>query len=140
MGLGIMTWPTEALARTERPLAYVAIDTGDNKVVDTISGPSSPTTVAPDGKHVYAFGPSTSALVLNISVNNAASDEVVASIPLDGTLAGAVAFQNPSALAVTPDGSHLYGRADFHSDRCDARRQIRLRPDWEQRRCGNRDD
>ncbi len=61
MGLGIMTWPNEALAWTGWPLAYVSsndgilvIDTGDKKVVDTISGPSSP--------------------------------------------AGAVAFQNPSAL------------------------------------------
>jgi YVTN family beta-propeller protein len=120
MVLGMMTWPNEALAWTGQPLAYVSsndgilvIDTGDNKVVDTISGPSSPTAVAPDGKHVYAFGPSTSDLVLNISVINAANDEVVASIPLDGTLAGAVAFQNPSALAVTPDGSHLYVTTEF---------------------------
>ena len=49
IGLGIMTWPSEALAWTGQPLAYVSsndgilvIDTGDNKVVDTIPGPSSP--------------------------------------------------------------------------------------------------
>jgi YVTN family beta-propeller protein len=120
MGVGVMTWPSEALAWTGQPLAYVSssdgtlvIDTGDNKVVDTISGPSSPTAVASDGKHVYAFGPSTSELVLNISVINAANDEVVATIPLDGSLAGAVAFQNPTTLAVTPDGSHLYVTTEF---------------------------
>jgi DNA-binding beta-propeller fold protein YncE len=60
----MMTWPNEALGWTGQPLVYVSsndgilvIDSGDNKVVDTISGPS-PTAVAPDGKHVYAFGPS----------------------------------------------------------------------------------
>ena len=43
MGLGVMAWPGEALAWTGQPLAYVTssngisvIDTGDNKVVDTI--------------------------------------------------------------------------------------------------------
>ena len=62
-----MGWPGEALAWTGQPLAYVktsggisVIDTGDNKVVDTIPGPALPTAVAPDGKHVYAFGPATS--------------------------------------------------------------------------------
>ena len=120
MGVGVMTWPSEALAWTGQPLAYVSssdgtlvIDTGDNKVVDTISGPSSPTAVALDGKHIYAFGPSTSELVLNISVINAGDGEVVATIPLDGSLAGAVAFQNPTTLAVTPDGSHLYVTTEF---------------------------
>lgn len=121
LGLGMMAWPSEALAWTGQPLAYVSsndgilvIDTGDNKVVDTIPGLTSPTAVAPDGKHVYAFGPSTSDVILNISVINAANDEVVATIPLDGSLlADTVAFQNPTTLAVTPDGSHLYVTTEF---------------------------
>ena len=60
-----MAWPGEALAWTGQPLAYVTsnagisvIDTGDNEVVDTIPPFVSPVAVAPDGKHLYAFGPS----------------------------------------------------------------------------------
>jgi DNA-binding beta-propeller fold protein YncE len=63
IGLGAMAWPGETLAWTGQPLAYVTssngisvIDTGDNKVVNTIPGPALPTAVAPDGKHLYAFG------------------------------------------------------------------------------------
>ena len=69
--------------------------------------------MAPDGKHVYAFGPNTSEVILNISVINTANDEVVATIPLDGTLADTVAFQNPTTLAMTPDGRHLYVTTEF---------------------------
>ncbi|HET9377945.1 MAG TPA: YncE family protein [Chthoniobacterales bacterium] len=108
------------MAWTGQPLAYVTgsngisvIDTGDNKVVDTILGPASSTAVAPDGKHVYALGPSTSDLVVNVSVIDATDDKIVATIPLDGSLVGAVAFQNPSAIAVTPDGSHVYATTEF---------------------------
>jgi hypothetical protein len=52
-----MGWPGEALAWTGQPLAYVktsggisVIDTGDNKVVDTIASSLSSLAVAPDGK------------------------------------------------------------------------------------------
>jgi DNA-binding beta-propeller fold protein YncE len=57
MGLGAMAWPGESRAWTGQPLAYVTssagisvIDTGDNKVVDTIRASSSSVAVAPDGK------------------------------------------------------------------------------------------
>ena len=66
MGLGIIAWPGQAQAWTGQPLAYVTstdgisvIDTGDNKIVDTIPFCST-AAVTPDGKHVYAFGPNTS--------------------------------------------------------------------------------
>lgn len=117
MGLGAMAWPGEALAWTGQPLAYVTssngisvIDTGDNKVVDTIPGSASPAAVAPDGKHVYAFGPATSDLVFNISVIDATNDTVVATVPLDVSLvAGGLSLnENSSAIAVTPDGKHIY--------------------------------
>jgi hypothetical protein len=49
-----MAWPSGAMALTGQPLAYVTsgdgilvIDTGDDKVVDTIPGPALPTAVAP---------------------------------------------------------------------------------------------
>jgi YVTN family beta-propeller protein len=117
MGLWATARPGQALAWTGKPLAYVTssdgisvIDTGDNKVVDTILGPAFPAAVTPDGKHVYAFGPSTSDLVFNISVIDATDDKVVATIPLDVKLVqtGVELNQNSSAIAVTPDGKHVY--------------------------------
>jgi YVTN family beta-propeller protein len=116
-GLGAMAGPGEALAWTGQPLAYVTssngisvIDTGDNKVVDTIPGPALPTAVAPDGKHLYAFGPSTSDLVFNISVIDASDNKVVATILLDVALVstGVSLNENSSAIAVSPDGKHVY--------------------------------
>ena len=116
-GAGRDAWPGEALAWTGQPLVYVTssdgisvIDTGDNRVVDTIPGLASPTAVAPDGKHVYAFGPNTSDLVFNISVIDATNDKVVATIPLDVSLVpgGVRLNENSSAIAVTPDGSNIY--------------------------------
>jgi len=115
--VGTMAGPGEALAWTGQPLAYVTssngisvIDTGDNKVVDTIPGPALPTAVAPDGKHLYAFGPSTSDLVFNISVIDASENKVVATIPLDVALVstGVSLNENSSAIAVSPDGKHVY--------------------------------
>jgi len=71
------------------PLAYVTstdgisvIDTGDNKIVDTIPSCST-AAVTPDGKHVYAFGPNTSDFQFNIFVIDATNDKVVAKIPLE---------------------------------------------------------
>jgi YVTN family beta-propeller protein len=116
LGLDAMAL-SEALASTGQPLAYVTssdgilvIDTGDDKVVDTIPGPALPTAVAPDGKHVYAFGSNTSDLVFNISVIDASDDKVVATIPLDVALVstGVSLNTNSSAIAVTPDGKHVY--------------------------------
>jgi hypothetical protein len=117
MSLGGMAGPGQALAWTGQPLAYVTssggisvIDTGDNKVVDKIPGPGFPAAVSPDGKHVYTFGPSTSNLVFNISVIDATDDKVVATIPLDVNLVptGVELNENSSAIAVTPDGKHVY--------------------------------
>jgi YVTN family beta-propeller protein len=115
MGLGVMAWPGGAMAWTGQPLAYVTsndgilvIDTGDDNVVDTIAGPALPTAVAPDGKHLYAFG-NASDLVANISVIDTTDDKVVATVPLDVSLVGGVSLdQNSSAIAVTPDGKHVY--------------------------------
>jgi YVTN family beta-propeller protein len=117
MSLGGMAGPGQAVAWTGQPLAYVTssggtsvIDTGDNKVVDKIPGPGFPVVVSPDGKRVYTFGPSTSNLVFNISVIDAADDKVVATIPLDVNLVptGVELNENSSAIAVTPDGKHVY--------------------------------
>jgi hypothetical protein len=91
IGLGIIAWPDQAQGWTGQPLAYVTstdgisvIDTGDNKIVDTIRFCST-AAVAPDGKHVYAFGPNTSDFEFNIFVIDATNDKVVAKIPLDVT-------------------------------------------------------
>jgi YVTN family beta-propeller protein len=116
MGLGVMAWPGEALAWTGQPLAYVTgsdgisvIDTGDNKVVDTIPGFDSPTAVAPDGKHVYAFGPATSDLVFNISVIDATNDKVAATVPLDvSPVDGGSLNAGSRGIAVTPDGKQVF--------------------------------
>jgi YVTN family beta-propeller protein len=118
IGFGAMVGPRQALAWTGQPLAYVTssdgisvIDTGDNQVVDTILGPVSPAAVTPDGKHVYTFGAATSDLVFNVSVIDATDDKVVATIPLDVSLlqgAGRELNGNSSAVAVTPDGKHVY--------------------------------
>jgi YVTN family beta-propeller protein len=116
-GLSLAAWPDQLMAWTGQPLAYVTssngisvIDTSENKVVDLIPGPSLPTAVAPNGKHVYAFGPSTSDLVFNISVIDARDDEVVATIPLDVALVatGISLNTSSSAISVTPNGKYLY--------------------------------
>src|SRR5260370_29055403 len=119
-GLGAIAGSGEALAWTGQPLAYVTssngisvIDTGDNKVVDTIPGPALPTAVAPDGKHVYAFG-SASDLLANISVIDTTDDKVVATIPLNVSRVGGGSLdQNSTAIALTPDGN------DGYVTRCD---------------------
>jgi YVTN family beta-propeller protein len=117
MGLGAMARPGQALAWTGQPLAYVTssdgisvIDTGENKVVDTILDPAFPAAVTPDGKHIYTFGPNTSDLVFNISVIDATDDKVMATVPLDVALvqSGVELNENSSAIAVTPDGKHVY--------------------------------
>ena len=117
IGLGAMATPGEGLAWTGKPLVYVTgsdgisvIDTGDNKVVDTILGPAFPAAVTPDGKHLYTFGPRTSDLVFNISVIDTADDKVVAAVPLDVALVqgGVELNENSSAIAVTPDGKQVY--------------------------------
>jgi YVTN family beta-propeller protein len=117
LGLSLAAWPDKVIGWTEQSLAYVTssngisvIDTGENKVVDLIPGPSLPTAVAPNGKLVYAFGPSTSDLVFNISVIDARDDQIVATIPLDVSLVatGVSLNTNSSTIAVTPNGKHLY--------------------------------
>jgi YVTN family beta-propeller protein len=118
MSMVAIAWPGEARAWRGQPLAYVTgsagisvIDTGDNKVVDTIHTSSSSVAVAPDGKHIYVFGPSTSDLVFNISVIDTSDDSVVATIPLDVSLLSQdvrTLNENSSAIAVTPDGKHIY--------------------------------
>ncbi len=115
--LGAMVWAGEARAWTGQPLAYVTssagisvIDTGDNSVVDTIHASSSSVAVAPDGKHLYVFGPSTSDFVFNISVIDTTNDSVVATVPLDVSLIadGRSLNENSGAIAVTPDGKYIY--------------------------------
>jgi YVTN family beta-propeller protein len=117
IGLGAIARPGEGLAWTGKPLVYVTgsdgisvIDTGDNKVVDTILGPAFPAAVTPDGKHLYTFGPRTSDLVFNISVIDTADDQVVATVPLDVALVqgGVELNENSSAIAITPDGKQVY--------------------------------
>lgn len=117
LGLGAMGWAAQAFALTGQPLAYVTasngiavIDTGNNQVVDTIVGPSLPAAVTPDGKEVYAFAPSSSDLVFNIAVINAATDQVVTTIPLNVTSVqyGVSLNQNSSAIAVSLDGTKVY--------------------------------
>jgi YVTN family beta-propeller protein len=112
MGLGVMAWPGKALAWTGQPLAYVTssngisvIDTGDNKVVDTIPVFATAAAVTPDGKRVYALGGTS-----DISVIDTTNDKVVATIPLDVALVqyGVSLNGNSSAIAVTPDGKHVY--------------------------------
>src|ERR1700741_3723344 len=77
-GLSLAAWPDKVIGWSAQSLVYVTssngisvIDTREKKVVDLIPGPSLPTAVSPNGKHVYAFGPSTSDLVFNISVIDA---------------------------------------------------------------------
>ena len=113
MGLGIIAWPGQAQAWTGQPLAYVTstdgisvIDTGDNKIVDTIPFCST-AAVTPDGKHVYAFGPNTSDFEFNIFVIDATNDKVVAKIPLDVT-GGESLNERSKATAITPDGKYVY--------------------------------
>jgi YVTN family beta-propeller protein len=106
-----MGWPGEALAWTGQPLAYVktsggisVIDTGDNKVVDTIASSLSSLAVAPDGRHIYFLNGSS------VSVIDATNDTVVATVPLDVSNVefGVDLNENSSAIAVTPDGRHIY--------------------------------
>jgi YVTN family beta-propeller protein len=117
LGLGALVWAGQASALTGQPLAYVTssngiavIDTGDNQVVDTITGPSLPAAVTSDGKQVYAFAPISSDLIFNISVINAANDQVVTTIPLNVTSVqyGVSLNQNSAAIAVSPDGTKVY--------------------------------
>jgi YVTN family beta-propeller protein len=117
LGLSLAAWPDQMIAWSGQSLAYVTstggisvIDTSENKVVDLIPGPSLPTAVSLNGKHLYAFGPSSSDLVFNISVIDTGDDEVVATIPLDVALisTGVSLNTNSSAIAVTPNGKQLY--------------------------------
>jgi YVTN family beta-propeller protein len=117
LGLEAICWAAQASALTGQPLAYVTasngiavIDTGDNQVVDTIIGPSLPAAVTPDGKQIYAFAPSSSDLVFNVSVINATTDQVVTTIPLNVSSVqdGVSLDQNSSAIAVSLDGTKVY--------------------------------
>ena len=116
MGLGAFAWTGQAQAWTGQPLAYVTskdgisvIDTGDNRIVDTIPSCST-AAVTPDGKHVYAFGPSTSDFEFNIFVIDATNDKVVAKVPLDVTrVSGGESLNDRSkATAITPDGKYVF--------------------------------
>jgi YVTN family beta-propeller protein len=122
MGLGAMVWPSEAMAWTGQPLAYVTnfsggtvsvIDTGDNMVVDTVSVGQTPggVAVAPDGKHVYVLNTCIFTCISSVSVIETANetDKVVATILLDPALAGRFGG-NPSSftIAVTPDGKQVF--------------------------------
>jgi DNA-binding beta-propeller fold protein YncE len=111
-----LAWTGQALAWTGKPLAYVTnsdgisvIDIGDNKVVDTIPIRTN-AAVTPDGKRLYAFGPSTSDFVFNVSVINTSDDKIVVTVPLDVSLvaSGVSLNTNSAAIAVTPDGKHVY--------------------------------
>jgi DNA-binding beta-propeller fold protein YncE len=95
----VLASPGAALAWTGQPLAYVVpsnntitvIDTGDNRVVDTIQlgSPAGGLAVSPDGRFVY---------LANGSVIETAkdSDTLIAPLPVDGN------------LAVSSDGNNVY--------------------------------
>jgi YVTN family beta-propeller protein len=119
--LGATSWPGAASAWTGQPLAYVSsasgilvIDTGDNKVVNTIPGPNLPTALSSDGKYLFTFGPASD-LVANITVINTSGDGwVTAVIPLNLSAVnyplsnGASLNQNSTAMVVSADNNRLY--------------------------------
>jgi YVTN family beta-propeller protein len=123
VGLWTGAWPGEAAAGTGKPLAYVTssskvsvIDTGNNKVVDTIPAVAHSrfgsviAAVSPNGRYLYTFGPITSERVDYIYVTKVANHRVVARIPLDLSLV-TDAFSlnvNSSAIAISPDGKQAY--------------------------------
>jgi YVTN family beta-propeller protein len=119
--LGATAWPGAASAWTGQPLAYVSsasgilvIDTGDNKVVNTIPGANLPTALSSDGKYLFTFGPASD-LVANITVINTSGDGWVAAvIPLNLSainpplINGASLNQNSTAMAYSADNNRLY--------------------------------
>jgi YVTN family beta-propeller protein len=112
MGLWATAWPSEALARTGQPLAYVTgsdtisvIDTGNNAVVATILLKGAQlVAIAPDGKHAYVTTLINGLVVsAGISVIDTTANDVVATIPLGELVSG---------IAITPDGSRVYVAAE----------------------------
>jgi len=96
----LLAAPGTAWALTGQPLVYVSnnadntisvIDTGTNKVVDTIPGISGDLRVAPDGKRLYVFHGGL------ISIIETRTDKVTSTIPLPGGF-----------LDVSPDTKRLY--------------------------------
>jgi YVTN family beta-propeller protein len=103
-------WATKrGMARTGQPLAYVTgsdavsvIDTGNNAVVATILLKGAQlVAIAPDGKHAYVTTLINGLVVSGgISVIDTTANDVVATIPLGELVSG---------IAITPDGSRVYG-------------------------------
>jgi YVTN family beta-propeller protein len=90
------------------------VDTGDNKVVNTIPASNLPTALSSDGKYLFAFGTATDQ-VFNINAINTGGDGTVAAViplklsavnyPLDP---GASLNTLSTAIALSADSKHLY--------------------------------
>ena len=114
LGLWATALSGHAMARTGQPLAYATTfngisvyDTGNYARLGTIPCCHS-AAVAPDGKLVYAINNSNSSTVITISVIDANSFGVVATIPLEASVAGASTLLGAGLTAISPDGKQIY--------------------------------